>query len=45
MKFYFAKTYDDVKKIVFVDKNRVPKAKKAVKKATKRVVKTVNQEA
>ena len=33
MKFYFAKTYDDVKKIVFVDKkNKEVKRSKAVKK-------------
>ena len=33
MKFYFAKTYDDVKKIVFVDKkNKEAKKSKAVKK-------------
>ena len=28
MKFYFAKTYDDVKKIVFVEKKEVKKAGK-----------------
>ena len=28
MKFYFAKTYDDVKKIVFVGKKEVKKAGK-----------------
>ena len=33
MKFYFAKTYDDVKKIVFVDKkNKEAKKSKTVKK-------------
>ena len=31
MKFYFAKTYDDVKKVVFVNKD-TKKVKKVVKK-------------
>ena len=34
MKFYFAKTYDDVKKIVFVEKEA--KKSKAVKKVAEK---------
>lgn len=34
MKFYFAKTYDDVKKIVFVDKKDSEKKKEAKKSKT-----------
>ena len=37
MKFYFAKTYDDVKKIVFKDE------KKAKKVVTKKVAKKVSE--
>ena len=32
MKFYFAKTYDDVKKIVFVEEDKKPKKTKVASK-------------
>ena len=40
MKFYFAKTYDDVKKIVFVDKKDSEKQRKArlQKKNNKKII-------
>ena len=36
MKFYFAKTYDDVKKIVFTDEKPVSRDRKTVKKVIKK---------
>ena len=43
MKFYFAKTYDDVKKIVFVDKKAILKDKKTVKKVAKKEEKEIDK--
>ena len=41
MKFYFAKTYDDVKKVVFVDKDT--KKSKNVKKVSKKEEKEIDK--
>jgi len=43
MKFYFAKTYDDVKKIVFTDKKLLSRDKKTVKKVTKKQEKEIEE--
>ena len=43
MKFYFAKTYDDVKKIVFTDEKPVSRDRKTVKKVTKKEEKEIEK--
>lgn len=43
MKFYFAKTYDDVKKIVFTDEKPVSRDRKTVKKVTKKQEKEIEK--
>ena len=43
MKFYFAKTYDDVKKIVFTDEKPVSRDRKTVKRVTKKQEKEIEK--
>jgi len=43
MKFYFAKTYDDVKKIVFTDEKPVSRDRKTVKKVIKKQEKEIEK--
>ena len=43
MKFHFAETYDDVKKIVFTDKKPVSRDRKTVKKVTKKQEKEIEK--
>ena len=43
MKFYFAKTYDDVKKIVLTDEKPVSRDRKTVKKVIKKQEKEIEK--
>ena len=43
MKFYFAKTYDDVKKIVFTDEKPVSRDRKTAKKVIKKQEKEIEK--